>query len=118
MGIVPENQCLLGLEGAGIVSRVGKGVMQFKTGQRVVVFEKGTFGNRIIATTERTHAIPDDMSFEVWLSRVSQSFTFLMRSQEAATLPSVYLTAIYSIFDLANTRKGHVSIQNFLNDDS
>ena len=29
--------------------------------------------------------------------------------QEASTLPSVYLTAIYSLFDLANTQKGHVS---------
>ena len=71
MGIVPENQCLLGLEGAGIVSRIGKGVMHFKIGQRVVVFEKGTFGNRITATTERIHAIPNDMSFEVRLSWVS-----------------------------------------------
>ena len=91
MGIVPENQYLLGLEGAGVVRRVGKvAASQYHIGQRVLVFEKGTFGNRIIATTERTHAIPDSMSFE-----------------EAATLPSVYLTAIYSIFDLANTRKGY-----------
>ena len=91
MGIVPENQYLLGLEGAGIVRRVGKvAASQYHVGQRVLVFEKGTFGNRIIATTERTHAIPNSMSFE-----------------EAATLPSVYLTAIYSIFDLANTQKGH-----------
>ena len=35
--------------------------------------------------------------------------------QEAATLASVYLTAIYSIFDLANTQKGHVSHLELLN---
>ncbi|KAL8895775.1 MAG: hypothetical protein Q9192_003453 [Flavoplaca navasiana] len=91
MGIIPENQHLLGLEGAGNIRRVGASVSEFTVGQRVLVFEKGTFGNRIIATTERTYAIPDNMSFE-----------------EASTLPSVYLTAIYSLFDLANTKKGHV----------
>ncbi|KAL6716017.1 hypothetical protein ACLMJK_006979 [Lecanora helva] len=89
MGIVPENQHLLGLEGAGIIRRAGPLASHFTVGQRVLVFEKGTFGNRIIATKERTYAIPDDMSFE-----------------EASTLPSVYLTAIYSLFDLANTQKG------------
>ncbi|KAI9651886.1 MAG: Type I Iterative PKS [Alyxoria varia] len=90
MGIVPENQQLLGLEGAGYVRRVGKNLRApFCVGQRVLVFEKGTFANRIIATTERTYPIPDSMSFE-----------------EASTLASVYLTALYSIFDLASTKKG------------
>ena len=65
MGIIPENQHLLGLEGAGVIRRVGSSVSQFTIGQRVLVFEKGTFGNRIIATTERTYGIPDDMTFEV-----------------------------------------------------
>ena len=90
MGIVPENQYLLGLEGAGTIRRVGKtAANSYKIGDRVLVFEKGTFGNRIIATTERTYHIPDWMSYE-----------------EASTLPSVFLTALYSIHDLANTRKG------------
>ena len=90
MGIVPENQYLLGLEGAGRIRRVGKtAANSYKIGDRVLVFEKGTFGNRIIATTERTYHIPDWMSYE-----------------EASTLPSVYLTALYSIHDLANTQKG------------
>ena len=65
MGIVPENHHLLGLEGAGVVRRLGKGVKSFKIGQRVGVFEKGTFANRIIASTERTYALPDNLSFEV-----------------------------------------------------
>ena len=65
MGIVPENQHLLGLEGAGIIRRAGPLASHFSVGQRVLVFEKGTFGNRIIATKERTYAIPDDMTFEV-----------------------------------------------------
>lgn len=89
MGIVPENEHLLGLEGAGTIRRVGKLATSYKIGQRVLVFEKGCFGNRIIATTERVYALPESITFE-----------------EASTLPSVYLTAIYSIFDLANTKKG------------
>ena len=91
MGIVPENQFLLGLEGAGTVRRVGRNLNRpFHVGQRVLVFEKGCFANRIQLTTQRTYPLPDAMSFE-----------------EAATLASVYLTALYSIFDLANTRRGH-----------
>ena len=75
MGIIPENQHLLGLEGAGIIRRVGKSASQFSIGQRVLVFKKGTFGNRIIATTERTCAIPDSMTFEVRLQREPGSST-------------------------------------------
>lgn len=65
MGIVPENEYLLGLEGAGIVRRVHPSVTKFRPGDRVLVFEKGTFANRIILTTERTSHIPNSMSFEV-----------------------------------------------------
>lgn len=54
-----------------------------------MVFEKGTFANRIIATTERTIAIPDWLSYEA-----------------AATLPSVYLTSLYSLYQLSNVKKG------------
>ncbi|KAK8066217.1 PKS-like enzyme [Apiospora hydei] len=90
MGIVPENEHLLGLEGAGVVRRVHPSVTRFKPGDRVVVFEKGTFANRIILSTERTHHIPDDMSFE-----------------DATSIPGVFLTSLYSLYNLANTQKGH-----------
>ncbi|KAJ6443718.1 Polyketide synthase [Purpureocillium lavendulum] len=89
MGIVPENQHLLGLEGAGKIRRAGKNADIYKPGDRVLVFKKGSFGNRVIASVERTHHIPEWMSFE-----------------EASTLASVYLTALYSIYDLANTKAG------------
>ncbi|KAJ6028403.1 Acyl transferase/acyl hydrolase/lysophospholipase [Penicillium herquei] len=88
MGIVPENECLLGLEGAGVVRRVGENV-PFRVGDRVLVFEKGCFANRIEVTKERTHLIPDSLSFE-----------------DAATLSGVYLTSIYCLYHLANLQKG------------
>jgi acyl transferase domain-containing protein/NADPH:quinone reductase-like Zn-dependent oxidoreductase len=88
MGIVPENERLLGVEGAGVVRRVGKGV-PYSPGDRVVVFEKGCFANRIQVTKERAHLLPDSMSFE-----------------DAATLLGVYLTSLYALFNLANLRRG------------
>jgi NADPH:quinone reductase-like Zn-dependent oxidoreductase len=90
MGIVPDNEHILGLEGAGTVRRVGKSVQTLQIGQRVLVFKKGAFCNRVHAEAERVHPIPDSMSFE-----------------ETTTLASGYLTALYSIHDLANTQRGH-----------
>ncbi|KAF2970301.1 hypothetical protein GQX73_g3288 [Xylaria multiplex] len=91
MGIVPEDHHLLGLEGAGTIRRIGKNLnAPFHIGERVLVFQKGTFANRVVTTTERTIHIPDWLSFE-----------------EAATLPSVYLTSIHSLFNLSDIKSGH-----------
>ncbi len=65
MGIVPENEHLPGLEGAGVIRRVGGSISSLKVGQRVLVYEKGTFANRIQLTAARVHPLPDSMSFEV-----------------------------------------------------
>lgn len=89
MGIVPGNEHTLGGEGAGIVTKVSPGTTSFEVGQRVVVFDKGAFANRIQTTPGRMHRIPDWMTFE-----------------EASTLSAVYLTSIYSLFDLANLGRG------------
>lgn len=37
MGIVPENQSLLGLEGADVVRRVGNDTSAYRVGQRVII---------------------------------------------------------------------------------
>lgn len=89
MGIVPEDGHLLGVEGAGVIVRVGENVQDRYVGQRVVVFEKGTFANRIVASARRTFPIPAAMSFE-----------------EATTLPAVYLTAVYGLHRLAGIKAG------------
>lgn len=92
MGIVPENEYILGLEGAGTVRRIGKDVHKVRdlaVGQRVLVFKKGVFSNRVHAEAERVYPIPDSMSLE-----------------ETCTLASSYLTGIHSLFNLADTRRG------------
>ncbi|KAI9688389.1 MAG: Type I Iterative PKS [Bathelium mastoideum] len=89
MGIVPENEYTLGYEAAGIVKRLGLGATNFKVGDRVCFLNNGSYANRLQVPVERTHVIPNSMTFE-----------------EAATIPSVYLASMYSLFDMANLRKG------------
>lgn len=90
LGIVPENEHLLGGEGAGIVTRVAPDVAGFAPGQRVVFFEKGSFGNRVIMTSQRVRRISDAMTFE-----------------EAATVPAVFMTSMYALHRLAQVKRGH-----------
>lgn len=89
MGIVPENEYLLGLEGSGVVRRVGKGVSKFRVGDRIAFLKNGTFANKIQCPVERAHHIPSCMSFK-----------------DAATIPLVYLTCMYSLMDIGRLSKG------------
>lgn len=95
MGIVPENEYTIGCECAGLVRRVGPGVTSFKVGDRVALMSKGTFANRVRVPVGRAHVIPSWMSFE-----------------DAATIPLVYMTALYSLFNLASLAEGQVRILN------
>jgi hypothetical protein len=93
MGIVPGDETALGHEAAGVITKVTSGVAKsgfnFEVGQRVVVFGKACFANRIQIVPERVHRIPDSMTFE-----------------EAATLSGVYLTSIHSLLNLGNLTVG------------
>ncbi|OAA57318.1 Beta-ketoacyl synthase [Cordyceps fumosorosea ARSEF 2679] len=89
MGIVPENEYTLGYEAAGIVKRLGPGVTKFKVGDRVCFLANGSYANRLQVPYQRAHVFPDTISFE-----------------EAATIPSVYLASIYSLYHLGNLRAG------------
>ncbi|KAJ5321623.1 polyketide synthase [Penicillium brevicompactum] len=89
MGIVPENEYTLGYEASGIVKRVGRGVTNFVVGDRVCFLNNGSYANRLQVPVGRAHVFPDAMSFE-----------------EAATIPSVYLASIYSLYHIANLKKG------------
>lgn len=54
----------------------------------------GTYVNRVQCPVERVHVIPTTMSFE-----------------DAATIPLVYLTAIYSLYHIGNLREGQVRMR-------
>ncbi|KUJ19568.1 uncharacterized protein LY89DRAFT_696039 [Mollisia scopiformis] len=87
-GIIPGDEHLLGTEGAGIVTRVGKNSETYKVGDRVTVMTQGTFANRIQCPVQYIHHMPDAMSFA-----------------EAATIPIAYLTSMYCLFNVGNLQK-------------
>ncbi len=89
LGIVPENEHILGLEGAGIICRVGGKVSTYRVGDRVAVYSRGCFANRVRVPKEGVFLIPDTVSFE-----------------EAATMSIVYFTVVYSLMEIAKVKRG------------
>lgn len=89
LGIVPENEHLLGHEGAGIITRVGADVTSSRVGDRVVVHTKGAFGNRCRVPKENVFLLPDSLSFE-----------------EGATVSVVFFTAVYSLMEIGQIQRG------------
>jgi NADPH:quinone reductase-like Zn-dependent oxidoreductase len=97
MGIVPENEHLPGLEGAGVIRRVGSLVSSLNVGQRVLVYEKGTFANRIQVTPERVYPLPASMSFEVSSCRIV-SCGFIPNPEPRMRLPcQVFISSQYMV---------------------
>ncbi|KAI0416753.1 reducing type I polyketide synthase [Xylaria grammica] len=90
IGLVPENEHLLGGEGSGIIIRTGSRVKDFVEGQRVAFFKRGSFGNRVQASSQVVHAIPERMTFE-----------------EAATMPCAFATSIHSLIHMGQMKRGH-----------
>ena len=91
MGIVPDNEYNIGFECAGIVKRLGPRVDKLKVGDHVCMLKAGSYANRVRVSVDRCHVIPASMSFE-----------------EAATIPSVYLCSLYSMYHLGNLKEGQV----------
>ncbi|PSN59528.1 PKSKA1 [Corynespora cassiicola Philippines] len=89
MGYVPGDESQLGFEAAGVVKKVSSSVSSYTPGDRVVVWSKGCFANRIHTLPARMHRIPDSLSFE-----------------DAATLPVVYVTSLHALFDQGNLSEG------------
>ena len=91
MGVVDGAKEGIGLEGSGIVRRVGPGVIDLKIGDRVIIFEHGCFSTRLIVSSSLCAKIPGSLSFA-----------------EAATLPCVYSTVIYSLLTVGRLERGQV----------
>jgi acyl transferase domain-containing protein/NADPH:quinone reductase-like Zn-dependent oxidoreductase/acyl carrier protein len=79
----------LGLEFAGIVQSVGAAVTRFGPGDAVVGFAPSSFGNRLVTREAALSHIPAGVSFEA-----------------AATIPSTFFTAYYSLHHLARLQPG------------
>ncbi|KAK8047896.1 hypothetical protein PG996_015960 [Apiospora saccharicola] len=86
IGTIPENEHLLGGEGSGVVTRSCSS--SFAPGQRVAFFARGAFGNRLRAKAGLVRAVPEGMTLE-----------------QAATVPIVYMTALYALVHLARVKR-------------
>ncbi|MFE5075510.1 SDR family NAD(P)-dependent oxidoreductase [Streptomyces halstedii] len=84
----PEQQGL-GSEGAGTVVEVGPGVDDLMPGDRVMGIFGGAFGPTAVADRRTVARIPEGWSFA-----------------RAASVPVVFLTAYYGLFDLGGLRRG------------
>ncbi|TPX16490.1 uncharacterized protein E0L32_003784 [Thyridium curvatum] len=87
MGEVPSPY--LGVECAGVVNAVGADVRDFKVGDRVCASSEGAYSTYTRCKATSAARVPDDMSLE-----------------SAATIPVVFATAYYSLFDVAHLQKG------------
>ncbi|CAG8182959.1 unnamed protein product [Penicillium salamii] len=83
------SQPYIGVECTGIVSSVGADVKDLQVGQRVMAMTEGAYSTYARCRSTSAAVIPDDMSFEV-----------------AATVPVVYCTAYYALFDLGRLTAG------------
>ncbi|MFG2638835.1 SDR family NAD(P)-dependent oxidoreductase, partial [Streptomyces sp. NPDC048362] len=88
LGLTPDQQGL-GSEGAGVVLEVGEGVDDLVSGDRVMGIFGSAFGPVAVADRRMLARIPRGWSFA-----------------RAASVPIVYLTAYYGLFDLGGLRPG------------
>ncbi|KAJ9482561.1 hypothetical protein VN97_g10867 [Penicillium thymicola] len=79
----------MGIDGSGIVQKCGTGVTEFKKGDRVMIMHPGLFRTRVVVPTSRCIHMPPSISLE-----------------DAASLPVVYVTALYCIMDIGRLEKG------------
>ena len=96
MGLLPDEVLedglagpTLGLECAGVVTRVGDGVKEIAVGDEVVGFGPSCFSRYVTTSAFAVVKKPSSTSFE-----------------EAATIPGAFFTAYYSLKHLANLRPG------------
>ncbi|KAI4194047.1 MAG: hypothetical protein LQ350_008007, partial [Teloschistes chrysophthalmus] len=79
----------LGVECSGIITQVGSAVRDFTVGQRVCALASGCFGTHTRTKQNLVCGLTDDMSFPV-----------------AASIPSVFSTCYYSLYDAAHLQPG------------
>ncbi len=96
MGLLPDEAvekgfagASLGLEFAGIVSRVGSRVQDFRPGDKVMGFGSACFASYVVTRADAVARLPEEWSFE-----------------SAATVPTVFFTVYYALKHLADLQAG------------
>ncbi|KAJ5973964.1 polyketide synthase [Penicillium waksmanii] len=89
MGIVEAPKNKFGYEAAGIVRCTGPKVKDIKVGDRVMFITRAAFGTQVVVSEDLCEPIPSGLSFE-----------------DAAAMPCVFATSIYSLFNIGNLKKG------------
>ncbi|KAI7879839.1 uncharacterized protein EV154DRAFT_450846 [Mucor mucedo] len=74
-----------GTEGAGVVVEVGKGVTDYKVGDRIISFENGSYAEYSIyhEFDLKAHKIPDNVSFETIATIATQGLTAITLVESA-----------------------------------
>ncbi|NYV73442.1 type I polyketide synthase, partial [Streptomyces sp. UH6] len=88
LGMYPGPEVPMGAEAAGVVLEVGPGATGVRPGDRVMGLVSGSFGDEAVADHRALTPIPADWTYA-----------------QAATVPSVYLTAYYALVDLARVQE-------------
>ncbi|KAK5991611.1 Highly reducing polyketide synthase gloL [Cladobotryum mycophilum] len=89
MSFMPGAKDKFGFEASGIIIRTGSAVEDFKVGDRVFALSDGLFATRRVLSTNQVALVPAGLSLE-----------------NAATMPIVYMTVIYSLINLGQLTKG------------
>lgn len=89
LGQLNVDQSDIGLECSGIVAEIGSNVSSLAVGDRVCAVTDGSFATFTSCSTLKVVKIPDSMPFNV-----------------AASIPIVYATAYYCLYDIAHLQRG------------
>lgn len=95
VGVVAEPSAIgrgLGCECSGVITDIGPDVSKHRVGDRVVVCSSGSFTTSMDVSEHLCVTAPDTLTFE-----------------QAASMPVVYSTVIYSLLDAARLAEGMVS---------
>jgi NADPH2:quinone reductase len=88
---LPTLPAILGHDNAGIVTKTGPDVTQFKTGDRVFTSKSttGTYAEYSVSPVANVHPLPNELSFS-----------------QGAALPVSYLTAYRALFQRGSAQQG------------
>ncbi|MGW7820223.1 SDR family NAD(P)-dependent oxidoreductase [Streptomyces puniciscabiei] len=89
LGLPPDDGLFVGGEGAGVVAAVGDGVTGLKPGDRALGLMPRSFATETVTDHRWLVPIPEEWSFE-----------------QAASVPSAFLTAYFALNDVAGLRAG------------